>query len=221
MTREKFMGRLIELLSDVPEQERRDALLFFESYFEEAGPGEEEKVIEKLGSPEQVAEKIKANLEESNETYAEYSENGYQDTRESREVQLPRIRGQKITNSSIILAIIALIFISPLLKGLFGGAFGVIVTIILLPFLVVFALGVAAIGLLIGGIACVAAGIPLCFGTIGIGILTIGVGFILTSAGFASFAALIWMVLKFLPKILNYTTNLIGKIFHRKGASLK
>lgn len=221
MTREKFMGRLIELLYDIPEQEKQDAILFFESYFEEAGPGEEENVIRKLGSPEKVAAQIKANLEESNEEYAEYSETGYEDTRENRHDQVPEILGQNRMNSKIILAIIALVFLSPLLKGIFSGAIGVIVTILLLPFLIVFALGVASIGLLIAAFVCMVVGIPLCFTQTPVGILTIGVGFILGAAGLASLAALAYMAAKWLPKIVSFVTNLIRKVFHRKEDIVK
>lgn len=221
MTREQFMGRLLELLSDVPEQEQRDAVLFFESYFEEAGPGEEAQVIEKLGSPEKVAAQIRANLEESNDEYAEYSETGYEDSREGKHDQVPVVRGDRRTNSRIILAIIALIFLSPLLKGLFSGVIGVVVTIVLLPFLIVFALGIAAIGLLISAVACVTAGIPLCFGSAPVGILTIGVGCILGAVGMGSLAALFYIASKWLPKIVAFVTGLIGKIFHRGEAAAK
>lgn len=219
MTREQFMGRLLELLSDIPEQERQDAILFFESYFEEVGPGDEEKVIQKLGSPEKVAKQIKANLEESNEEYAEYSETGYEDAREPRNSQLPEVQNAGKTNSKMILAIIGLIFLAPLLKGIFSGALGVVVTILLLPFLIVFGLGVAAIGLLIGGVACTVAGIPLCFSSLPVGILTIGVGFVLGAIGFASLALLVSLAIRWLPRILAFVMGTIGKAFGRKGAA--
>lgn len=219
MTREQFMGKLIELLSDIPEAERNDSILFFESYFEEAGPLEEENVIKKLGSPEKVAAQIRANLDESNEEYAEYTEKGYEDSRQSEHDQLPDLRKQKRTNSTIILSIIALVFLAPLLKGLFGGAAGILVTILLLPFLIAFGLGVASIGMLIGGVACVAVAIPLCFTAAPIGFLTIGAGFVITAVGIISLVLLIHVAWRLLPVIVNGITNLIGRIFHRKDGA--
>ncbi|MBQ0000465.1 MAG: DUF1700 domain-containing protein [Clostridiales bacterium] len=215
MTREQFMGKLIDLLSEIPEQERQDAILFFESYFEEAGPGEEQAVIAKLGTPEKVAAQIRANLEESNEEYAEYSETGYEDVREPKLEQLPEVRYSK-NNSKVILAIIALIFLAPLIKGIFSGVIGVIVTIVLLPFLVVFALGAASIGLLVGGIACIVAGIPLCFASLPLGILTIGVGCLIGALGLASLVLMVSLAGKWLPKIFAFITNRVSSFAHRK-----
>lgn len=219
MTREQFMGRLIELLSDIPEAERNDAILFYESCFEEAGPGEEQNLIAKMGSPEKVAARIKNGLNESNEAYSEYSETGYEDTREPKHTELPEVLNPPKNNSRIILAIIALIFLSPFLKGLFSGAAGVLITILLLPFLAVFALGVAAIGLILGGLASVASGIPLCFASAPVGILTIGVGCILGAGGLASLAALTYIASRWLPRVIAFFTNLFYRIFHRKEAN--
>lgn len=62
MNREEFMRRLGQLLSDISEEERQDALDFYRSYFEDAGEGNEASILRELGSPEKVAEDIKRNL---------------------------------------------------------------------------------------------------------------------------------------------------------------
>lgn len=58
MTRQKYMQQLAALLAAMPEAERRDALDYYEEYFDAAGPEKEAQTIQELGSPQNVAEKI-------------------------------------------------------------------------------------------------------------------------------------------------------------------
>ena len=62
MNKEEFLKRLEQLLSDISEEERADALAFYRSYFEDAGIGNEASILEELESPEKVAEVIKKDL---------------------------------------------------------------------------------------------------------------------------------------------------------------
>ena len=64
MNRNDFLQKLKELLSNIPENERDEAISFYEDYFDEAGSDNEEKVIKDLESPEKVAETILAGLSE-------------------------------------------------------------------------------------------------------------------------------------------------------------
>lgn len=67
MRRGEFMMRLSVLLNDVPEEEKTDALKFYNNYFDDAGPENEEKVIEELGDPEKVAQSIRECISEDNQ----------------------------------------------------------------------------------------------------------------------------------------------------------
>lgn len=58
MTRQEYMQQLAALLTAMPEAERRDALDYYEEYFDAAGPEKEAHTIQELGSPQNVAEKI-------------------------------------------------------------------------------------------------------------------------------------------------------------------
>ena len=49
MNKEEFLKRLEQLLSDISEEERADALAFYRSYFEDAGIGNEASILEELG----------------------------------------------------------------------------------------------------------------------------------------------------------------------------
>ena len=54
------METLSRLLQDIPEEDRIDALKYYNDYFDDAGSENEQNVIEELESPEKVAMKIKA-----------------------------------------------------------------------------------------------------------------------------------------------------------------
>ena len=154
MNRVQFMEQLKKLLSDISEEERQEALEYYESYFDDAGEDQEAEVIRELGSPGKVAAIIKEDLKSSSQNYGEFTENGFQDERADNERQMPQNRvdrgyhaERKGGKASVILVLILLVFISPLIKGAVGGVLGFIVALALLPFLVVFGIGAAVVGL--------------------------------------------------------------------------
>lgn len=59
MTKYEFLGDLSRLLADLPEEERKQALHYYEDYFADAGEDNEQKVLTELGSPVEIAEQIK------------------------------------------------------------------------------------------------------------------------------------------------------------------
>mgnify|MGYP000069645964 CR=1 FL=1 len=62
MNRIEFMTELASLLQDIPVEERKDAMQYYNDYFDDAGEEQEQQVIEELESPVKVAEKIKADM---------------------------------------------------------------------------------------------------------------------------------------------------------------
>lgn len=58
MTKLEFIAALQAKLHMLSKEEREDAVQFYEEYFDEAGPENEQAVIDELGSPDAVAEKI-------------------------------------------------------------------------------------------------------------------------------------------------------------------
>ena len=59
MNRVEFMETLSRLLQDIPEEDRIDALKYYNDYFDDAGPENEQNVIEELESPEKKNEEAK------------------------------------------------------------------------------------------------------------------------------------------------------------------
>jgi hypothetical protein len=62
MNRDGFMSQLESYLADISAAERDEALQYYSDYFEDAGPENEQSVIQSLGSPREIAENIKAEL---------------------------------------------------------------------------------------------------------------------------------------------------------------
>lgn len=234
MNRAQFMEQLKKLLSDISEDERKEALDYYESYFDEAGEENEAAVIRELGSPGKVAAIIKADLNESNENYGEYTENGYRDTREQKDVKHPGsysgdnekdkkaqsraergYREPKRSNAKMILLLILLVFLSPLLVGGLGGALGILAAILLAPFLAVFVAGICMLGFLAAGVACLTAGIGICFTYPAAGLLTIGIGCLTSAAGLLILTLLVWLAMRILPKLLRKITDFCGNLLHR------
>lgn len=87
MSRKEYMEQLDMLLRDIPHTERQEALKYYEDYFEDAGEDHEADVIEELGSPEELAKKLREDLKrEESEGVAEDREKKSRE-RESRQAE--------------------------------------------------------------------------------------------------------------------------------------
>ena len=58
MNKQAYLAQLKELLAPLPEQERQDALNYYEEYFDVAGPEAEDATAAELGDPAEAARKI-------------------------------------------------------------------------------------------------------------------------------------------------------------------
>ena len=59
MTRSEYLTAIATLLQDISVEERKEAMKFYNDYFDEAGDENADQAIEDLGSPEEVARKIR------------------------------------------------------------------------------------------------------------------------------------------------------------------
>ena len=57
MRRTEFLEELGRLLADLPEEERKAAILYYDDYLQDAGQENEQDVIRELGGPEKVADR--------------------------------------------------------------------------------------------------------------------------------------------------------------------
>lgn len=62
MTKDTYLRALDKYLKKLPEQDYQDAMDYFQEYFDEAGPENEEEAIAELGSPKEAAREILGKL---------------------------------------------------------------------------------------------------------------------------------------------------------------
>ena len=78
MNRAEYMKELAYLLQGLPDEEREEALQYYEDYFDDAGEDQEEAVIAELGRPEKIAAIIREGVQTGyGNQDAEYTETGY------------------------------------------------------------------------------------------------------------------------------------------------
>ena len=165
MNRIEFMNRLSLLLSDLPDSERSEALAYYNDYLDDAGVENEQEVLHALGTPEQVAESIRAGLAEDAEHMGEFSERGYRTGQDEdiknevetqyhtanekeKEKEKPRKKGVGLWIVMITCVICALPVLLPLAIAFLAVCLSLIV-----------ASAAVGVSLLVAGAVCIAAGI--------------------------------------------------------------
>ena len=141
MNRVEFMKQLEQLLQDISENDRLDAIGYYNDYFDEAGLENEAQVIRELGSPERVAAMIKEDLGEG-----EHEESKSMECAEAKEKV-----AQKKHNTPWVLIIVLLVLASPVLAGVIGGVFGTLAGIVAAIFGVVVAMIACSVAFLASG----------------------------------------------------------------------
>lgn len=224
MNRQEFMKRLEYLLRGIPVSEREDALAYYNDYFDEAGVENEYQVIQELGSPEAVAEKILADVQQENahQTYSSPEPEVYEDAYRQQTTQGHHAPGEKqgMSKSTKILIVILMVLTFPIWIGVVAGLFGTVVGLIGAAFgIAVGGIG-TAFGLLVGGVACIVVGVARFMFAPMESLASIGVGAILTALGLLIGLLFIWCVGVWLPKLIKALISWIKGLFHRnKGGN--
>ena len=229
MSRVEFMNQLKNLLWDIPEGEREEALNYYEDYFDDAGVENEKQVIEALGSPEKVAAIIKEGLKEDAANQGTFSETGYQDATVDTKDEIRHYKksGKKPFTDKVkglgkggwililILAIFALPILGPIGIGICSAIFGILAAGIA----VLFAMAVAGIALLVAGASIFAGAIGCLIVTPAIGIMLIGASMIIIGIGILVTVLGIWILTKVIPGLIRFVVSLFRRIFVKKEGS--
>ena len=222
MNRAEFMARLRDLLSDITEAEREEALNYYEDYFDDAGVENEASVIASLGSPERVAATIKDSLNDSEGVNGEFSEKGYTNTTyDNRDEVAERTAVGKANGPDkksgiwiliLILCLFGLPIVLPVAAGLLSALFGLLCGVIA----VIFAVMVAGASIVVAGVSLLVAGIATLIEAPVVGILLLGAGLILGGIGVLITILGGWIIAKVLPPAVRGIVNLCRKPFERK-----
>lgn len=240
MNREEFLKELSYLLQDISEQERNEALQYYEDYFDDAGEENEEKVILELGDPSRIAAVIKDGLKGKFEENIQSGNDGFEnsDYRSQYEVvdhdhprksnnsrwgSLKEKWNQLENRDRILLIIIAVIAIVPFsfpFMGVVGGLFGIAFAVGLTLFMFIFGFWILTVLFYIIGIIAIIVGISHLFITFGTGLIYLGVGVLLIAFGqiFSQIAK--WFSKTLIPSIVDFFSNLYhGVVGEKESAS--
>ncbi|MFA9376299.1 MAG: DUF1700 domain-containing protein [Lachnotalea sp.] len=241
MSRKEFMEELENMLGNIQESEREEALQYYNDYFDEAGSENAEQVIRELGTPAKVAAIIKTSLQENINESGEFSETGYSDPRfkVNYEVIDSNEEGSKDSNNSykkttsrerkyeketsggkIALIVILCLLAIPIGLPILGGALGLLLGILGTAFGLFVTIAVSAVALSVTGVVVFIIGIVTLFTMPTVGIFTCGVGLLLLGVGIL-FVLLTGLICgKILPWFIRGIVNLCKTPFKARGAVL-
>lgn len=218
MNRDEFMAQIARLLVDMPENERMEAIRYYNDYLDEAGVENEEKAIEELGDPREIAANIKADLQENdfsqkqtvNHPPAEKAERRTQsETQSERKTQTEdgmQMAGNVQTGGNAhkgkwILILLLVILASPVLLGVAGGLLGVILGLGGALIGIIFACLSTGVSLILGGIALSVKGIWNLFHLPALGMAGVGGGLICGAVGILLLLLFGWFTFQMIPRI--------------------
>ncbi len=170
MNRYEFIEELKVKLKRLPYDEIKNAVEYYEEYFDDAGFENENKIIEELVSPSKVASEIIADF-------------AIKDMQMSK----PSVKKGLSTVWLVILAI----FASPIALPI---AFAIVVTVFSVVFamlLIIFSFGIAGLALALGSIVCLIMSFSIIIREFATSIFFIGVSFLMFGAGIALFTTMV------------------------------
>lgn len=170
MTREEYLTRLQYNIASLPPLEVQNIMQYYREYFDDAGEENLYNVMQELGTPEQLAQKIRA---------------GYS-------VPYPQPQPAKSGTNAALIAVIA-VLTSPiwLVAGIVAAS--LIFALFVIVFSVIFSVGIVGIALTGAGLFVFIMGFPTLFIHVPTGIMLIGAGLILVAVGLLILMLLIWL----------------------------
>lgn len=165
-TKQEYLNQLENKLSVLPENERRNAIYYYNKYITDSN--DEAATIAKLGTPSDVASEILAG----------YVKRGSQPPPVSTFDTSDSSLRKRITDNWWLLIILA-IFAGPVLLGIGGGILGIITGI----GAALFAFAVSGVTMVATGAVSIVLSVFILFQDIGFGLITAGSGFVLVGVG--------------------------------------
>lgn len=229
MNRTEFMTELAALLQDIPVEERREAMQYYNDYFDDAGPENEQQVIDELESPKKVAANIKADMEENAKDHGEFTENGYSDPQfQQREMPAGKYEYQneyqstaeppKTNNALKVILIIAIIIVgAPIVFPIAIAVMATVFACLAAAFGIFLALVLVAVSLVVTGVILVVTGITLLIPHLAVGLGLIGTGLILTVVGVIGTVAAVRVCMIVFPGICRGIVWVCRRPFERKA----
>lgn len=196
MTRKEYMEQLKKYLKRLPKEDYDNAIEYFSEYFDEAGPENEQQVMEELGQPKEAARELLLNL-------LQESVGDSKDITEEKTAALPAAgsyygesshahsrtdsgnlsttgystsAGKKRSPGKIILLAFLVICASPVSIALLFAGLAVLAAVI-------FSMAVTGVSAIAGGIVLTGFGVTLIARSLAAACMMVGSGFLMAGAG--------------------------------------
>lgn len=234
MKRTEFVKQLREFLREVEQEEKEEALQYYEDYLEEASILEDMEVPESFGTPQQVAQIVRNGLSGKFEEEAEFTERGFQGFTETKhpvdsfggivksenqayqEKEKTGWEKEKKKGLIVILLILAAKMMGvPILLSVLIVVASLISCGITTVGLGILALFMTGVGMLVMGIFLCGIGVLKLLAVPFAGLVLIGGGLISLSFGLLSVMAGVQLTGKILPKVVKKTSEVCRRIFQR------
>ena len=219
------MSALENRLSPLGAEDREDALRYYDELFDEAGPIDEQKILDDLGDPETIARQILTDngVDPDGRPQFMIDEAITPDNREnhgSAQNGTPSFTDNlkndfnNMSESTRIVLIIALIVVTfPLWGGILGGIFGMLMAVIGIAIGLVATFTFAGVGLTIMGFVYLFKAPP-------IGLCILGAGLIVTALDILLIFPLVKWAFSMLIKLIQWAVDTIkGLINKRRSAN--
>lgn len=225
MTRKEFLEKLEYLLRDISEQERQDALDYYQAYMDDAGLLPSDDVDGILESPEVVAASIRRSL--NGEEDGAYRRQTFREETDSRHPfgeeegsdrrQTDRKEEKDPASVGKIILIIGLCILGLPVAGSMILAAGAAVLGLLLGIAGLFiGIGAAAVAVFLSGIAIFVYGIFKMTVFMPAGVLLLGVGLLIVALGILALIFTIWLF-RLIPWMCRGIARLTRRLFRRGG----
>ena len=191
MNRHDFMSILKKRLSGLPYDEVKEAVDYYEQYFDDAGEENEQAVIAELGSPDNIASQIIAGFAVKSADNVKSAKQGV----------------------SIVWIVILAVFASPVALPLALAVVAIALAFVVTIMAVVLSVGVAGLGLLLSGITCAVVSIPVFIQSFATGLFILGIGLLAFGIG----AALLLVTVFLSKNCFNWLAKSIGGFILRRS----
>ena len=196
MTRKEYMEQLKKYLKRLPKEDYDNAIEYFSEYFDEAGPENEQQVMEELGQPKEAARELLLNLlQESVEEKTAalpaagsyYGESSHAHSRTDSgnlsTTGYSTSAGKKRSPGKIILLAFLVICASPVSIALLFAGLAVLAAVVIVIAAVIFSMAVTGVSAIAGGIVLTGFGMTLIARSLAAACMMVGSGFLMAGAG--------------------------------------
>lgn len=237
MNKAEFMKELERLLQNIPENERIEALNYYEEYFSDAGEENEQKVLAELESPQKVADNIKDGLRANMDCRDTTPGSGYNSAYQSgaayqngtsyqgstiyqgntfyQNGPAPAKEKEGMPTWAIVLLVIVGILCSPVLLGAAATLFGALMAVFCTFFGLIIGFGGAGVALIVAGFFTAIMGIVNMFHLPFAGMALAGAGFFMLAIGILFLMLTVWLCGWAVPATCRGLARLWRKIFDK------